>query len=444
MNNFPSNSCVAATQLANTFSSTFHFAALTCRGCCKFEAMRQQLGVRSLSWLFMIGTAVVLQALGAASVVVPSSNCYVLDNSSRIVDFSSWAGNIFEYEGKDSDLVVRFCKDVESRSQAGYVGFGRYDLSNYFVAGSGQVDFVQGFFNGDLMNCENSYDKRGRTAQVNVICGSCLNGKCKGGLGCICNFTYESTCRVFVELSIPCERPGPRIFQGFTVGFHPRSWEVVYNGMTQLGFEKSHHDFSFLTEQTHVALYMTAIASLSNLVQKPIIKVVPENGLEVRLSGSGATGTPPTTLSPTVVIVDWRCETASDSPYEVNVTIPVEGYDPIQFILTKMCEYRQDQGGDATRGWAIFGLLSCTFIVLSTLFCVGGFIYKTRVERLHGIDALPGMTILSACLETVSGAGQGYSRAEDLNAAFAKASWESPSVSVQGARIPSEKNYGSI
>ena len=97
----------------------------------------------------------------------------------------------------------------------------------------------------------------------------------------------------------------------------------VYNGMTQLGFEKSHRDFrcvicllcfaffvfkllssvvrnwcfihsrfffpiiatnnfknnifsfySFRTEQVHVALYMTAIASISNLVQKPIIKVL--------------------------------------------------------------------------------------------------------------------------------------------------------------------------
>ena len=155
--------------------------------------------------------------------------------------------------------------------------------------------------------------------------------------------------------------------------------------MTQLGFEKSHRDFrcviclsvvmlcllfsnfchrwygigasyivgffspllppiilrtifsfySFRTEQVHVALYMTAIASISNLVQKPIgtllllfqlvgslllfnifayiwylfccLQVLPEDGLEVLLSGSGATGKPPITLSPTVLIVDWTC-----------------------------------------------------------------------------------------------------------------------------------------
>jgi hypothetical protein len=30
-------------------------------------------------------------------------------------------------------------------------------------------------------------------------------------------------------------------------------------------------------------------------------------------------------------------EKARDTPYEVNVSIPIEGYEPIQFILTKMC-----------------------------------------------------------------------------------------------------------
>lgn len=34
-------------------------------------------------------------------------------------------------------------------------------------------------------------------------------------------------CRALVELAIPCEKRGPRVFEGFTVGFHPRSWEIV-------------------------------------------------------------------------------------------------------------------------------------------------------------------------------------------------------------------------
>ncbi|XP_054808869.1 uncharacterized protein LOC129310985 isoform X1 [Prosopis cineraria] len=346
---------------------------------------------------------------------------------------------------QDSDLAVRFCKDVETRSQTGYVDFGRYDKLNYFAAGSGQSDFIQRFYNGDLSGCEHSYDKLGRTAQVNIMCGTCPNGQCKGRLGCICNVTYESNCRVLVELAIPCEKPGPRVFQGCTVGFHPRSWELVYNGMTQFGFEKSHKEFSFQTEQSQVALYMTAVASLSSLVQKPSFKVSPNKGLELKLSGSAANGKPPATLSPAVLIVDWRCEAARDDPYEVDISIPVVGYEPIQFVLTKMCEHKQNQGGGATRGWATFGVLSCLFFVSSTLFCCGGFIYKIRVENQRGIDALPGMTILSAFLETVSQAGQGYSRPEDQNSAFAsEASWERPPGSSQGAWRPTERKYGSI
>ncbi|XP_021718070.1 uncharacterized protein LOC110685845 isoform X1 [Chenopodium quinoa] len=386
--------------------------------------------------LIMLATLVVLSwVVGVASVAVPSSNCYALDNSSHIVDFTSWKGHLFEYEGKESDLVVRFCKDVESRSQTGYVDFGRFDTYNHFVAGSGRVNFVQGFYEGDLMNCEQSYNKLGRTAQVNIICGSCLSRQCKGELGCICSVTYESSCRVIVELAIPCEKRGPRVFEGFTIGFHPRSWEIVYNGMTQPGFEKSHNEYRFSTEQIRVTLHMTAVASLSNLVQKPTVKVLPRTGLEVHLSGSGASGTPPTTLSPTVLTVDWTCKKVHTTPYEVEITIPVENYDPVKFTLTKMCDHKQDDGKETMKGWAIFGILSCIFFVSLTLFCCGGFIYKSGAQNQHGLDALPGMTYLSAFLQTVSGGGQGYQRAEESNNPFIPA--------AQGAGR-TEVRYGSI
>ncbi|KAG9449761.1 hypothetical protein H6P81_009726 [Aristolochia fimbriata] len=392
--------------------------------------------------LYLLGA---FQIPWSTSVVVPKSTCYAFDNTSRIVDFTEWIGHHFEYDGKDSpDLVVRFCKDVEARSQQGYVDFGRYATFNYFVAGSGNVNFVQGFYKGDLSNCETTYDKLGRTAQVNIICGKCLNENCKGELGCICRVKYDSTrCRVLIELAIPCEKPGPRVFEGFTVGFNPHSWEIVSNGITQLGYEKSHPEFSFGTLQTHLSLYMTARASLSGLVGKPSVKVNPDNGLDVHLSGSGAHGNSPTTLSPTIIVVNWICEKARNSPYEVTFSIPVEGYEPIEFILTKKCEYRQEKEGDSDSGWATFGMFSCIFMVLSTAFCCGGFFYKIRVEHQRGLDALPGMTILSACLETVSSRGDGYPQAE--NSPFvSQTSWDHIPVSAQTKQRTSESTYGSI
>ncbi|XLT51315.1 hypothetical protein S245_044402, partial [Arachis hypogaea] len=56
---------------------------------------------------------------------------------------SSSIGYLFEYDvHQDTDLAVRFCKDVESRSQTlVYVNFSQFD--NYFIAGTGQFDFVQ-------------------------------------------------------------------------------------------------------------------------------------------------------------------------------------------------------------------------------------------------------------------------------------------------------------
>ncbi|CAB4305615.1 unnamed protein product [Prunus armeniaca] len=296
-----------------------------------------------------------------------------------------------------------------------------------------------------------------------------------GGLGCICNVTYESSCRVFLELAIPCEKPGPRVFKGFTVGFHPQSWELVYDGMTQLGYEKSHHEFSFGTEQTDVTLYMTAIASLSTLVQRPIIKILPENGLEVKVSGSGATGSPPTTLSPTIKLMLpslittafplnpyssenpcfklWRDITnlnrtsSEDAMNEsLNNVITLKNYYiQVKWPIRESGDKGQNQNGDSARGWAIFGVLSCIFTVSSTLFCCGGFIYKTQVERKRGIDALPGMTILSACLETVSDGGHSYTRQEDLNTTFAsEASWERSSASNQGTSRPNERKFGAF
>lgn len=83
----------------------------------------------------------------------------------------------------------------------------------------------------------------------------------------------------------------------------------------------------------------------------------------------------------------------------------------------------------------------------------------------HGIDALPGMTILSACLETVSeyfvnkklvyfltqklqvsgvGGGSGYLRVDDPNDAFAsQASWtREPTAVASGSSRTSERKYG--
>ncbi|KAF5808709.1 hypothetical protein HanXRQr2_Chr04g0148621 [Helianthus annuus] len=56
---------------------------------------------------------------------------------------------------------------------------------------------------------------------------------------------------------------------------------------------------------------MTAVASLSQLLQKPTVTVSPKTGLEVTLSNSAATGSRPTTLSPTLLNIDHKCTKSS-------------------------------------------------------------------------------------------------------------------------------------
>ncbi|XP_031476682.1 uncharacterized protein LOC116248176 [Nymphaea colorata] len=404
--------------------------------------------MKILRWWSIAFLIAFLRICGVESVVAPTSGCYVIDSGSFLLDFTDWIGHVFEYLGKDTDLAVRFCKDVEQRSQTGYVDFGQFDTSSYFASSSGTVEkFVQEYHGGDLLHCEDSFDKMGRAAQVNIKCGTCSNTEtCTDKYGCICNVSYDSTmCRVFVDLAISCTQNGSRVFEGFTVGFHPRSYEVIYNGMTQLGFDRAHREFSFATEHAHVPLYLTAVSSLSGLVGKPHFKVYPENGLEVELAGSGAVGHPPTTLSPTILDVSWRCEKALDAPYEVFISIPIKGYEPVEFSLTKSCEYKQELESDSTRGWATFGIISCVLVVASMAFCCGGFIYKTRVEHQYGLYALPGMTLLSACLEAVSGPDTGYTRSDNLGNTFINQTvWDRIPVPVDGAQRSGDRRYGSI
>ncbi|XP_039847010.1 uncharacterized protein LOC120706428 isoform X2 [Panicum virgatum] len=398
--------------------------------------------------IYFLLAATYMHVPGTAIIMVPSSNCYTFDNESRLIDFTHLVGKEYEYHEQGSeppDLVVEFCKDVQRRSQEGYIEFGRFVSSRSFLFGSGPTDYIQKFHDGDLVHCETTFEKMGRTAQVNIICGHCPNKARRDEQGCICSISYdERMCRVLVELAIPCVKSGPRVFKGFTVGFHPRSSEIVYNGLTQLGFEQLHHGFSFQTEQLHVSLYLTAMSSLADLVGKPTFKVNPVKGLSVTLTGSGLNGAMPTTLSPTVLNVDWRCEIARSSPYEVNILIPVEGYDPIEFTLTKECVYAQEKESDPMKGWATFGIISCIFIVLSTLLCCGGFIYKTRMEHLYGLDALPGMAFLSAFLDA-AGRPRGYLPADNPSESHAsQASWEHTPDTTQAAQRTNDRAYGSI
>jgi hypothetical protein len=82
----------------------------------------------------------------------------------------------------------------------------------------------------------------------------------------------------------------------------------VENGMAHWGYDSGHVDYSFVTQQSRVYLYLTARSSEANNIGKPSFKVYPEEGLSVQLDGTASNGLPPTTESPTILQIDWRCK----------------------------------------------------------------------------------------------------------------------------------------
>lgn len=356
----------------------------------------------------------------------PMSDCYALDRNGYLYDFTDKIGKELEFTGQQgSDLVVRFCEDVQNRSQNGYVNYGRFDPQKIFMKGSGEFDFLQVYRYGDLVHCEhNGYNLMGREAEVNIICGVCY-GKvfCKDDFGCICNISYHHKfCRVKVVIAINCSSPGSHILPGLSIGFNPKGWEVVNNGITQSGFYRPVHDFSYGTEQKSLYLYLTAASSVASTIGNPYFQVTPNNGLSVELFGTAATSAALTAEAPTIVEVNWQCEISRERPYEVSIVIPLDGYDSIIFYLCKLCE-NQDPPRSTGSVWATFVLLS--FIILGIVFCCVTFLFREKFDNKD------------------RGGSSCYPINQDTNA-IGSNSWDGIQFSKIGPKRVSQFNYGTL
>ncbi|KAL2652810.1 hypothetical protein R1flu_020938 [Riccia fluitans] len=368
--------------------------------------------------LHTLGMLILVCPCAVRSALVPLSNCYCVAADTHLYDLSDFYGKQFDYEQGTTTYVLRLCKDFQERSQSGYVSFGKYQLGPVLSSTPATANFIQEYRQGDLNGCEDYGTQfNGRLTKVAVICGSCPGkGQCKDPTGCICSVDLEATtksCLASVVLAIACPEPGPQVVEGFAVGFSPRGREVVDNGFTQWGYENTEHsDYSFETLQSKIFLYFSAPTLIAKNVGKPTYSAYPSKGLAVKLSGTAALGTAPTVMSPSVLEVDWFCETQNS--YVLTISVPVLGYDPVEFSLLKQCARKQTKEQSGSSGWATFGILSCIFIVITTVACCGGILYRTRVERKRGLEALPGIGLLAGCLDMFSTyGGDGYGRADE-------------------------------
>lgn len=383
----------------------------------------------------------------AASVESPRSDCYLLDKDGYLYDFTDLKGKEFHSSDQDgSTYTIRLCKDVQVKIGQYTESLGRFSPAQS-SAWDGSKSLLQEYRYGDLRGCENAgYDSSGRSSTVTIMCGRCpKEDPCQDPDGCICYVnSNQSNCLTSFLLGLNCKNRGPRVVSTFTVGFNPRGKEVVDNGITQWGYDNSYSDYSFSTQHSRVVLYLSAERTIASKIGKPEYSVVPEKGLKVQLSVTATNGAAPATvLSPSVLVVDWRCEKAS-MPYLVNVIIPVGEHDRVLFTLGKQCDFEDDVEKSGSSGWATFGVFIFVVIVMLTMFCCAGFLYKSRIEDRHGLDALPGFSAFASFIESTN---DRYAPANDVTNITISHNGSSSGSGNQSARLPRSSDgpsYGAI
>ncbi|KAL3684644.1 hypothetical protein R1sor_002666 [Riccia sorocarpa] len=402
-------------------------------------------------WVTFLAVFILVSPCAVLSALVPLSNCYTVASDTRFYDLTSLYGKEFNYEQGTTTYALHFCKDFQERSQTGYVSFGTYQPGPALSSTPATANFVQEYRHGDLRGCEDYGTQfNGRETKVAVTCGSCPGKEpCKDPAGCICSVEVEiasKSCVASVVLAIACPEAGPKVVEGFSVGFSPRGREVVNNGFTQWGYENTEHsDYSFETSQSKIFLYFSAPTYVAKNIGKPTYSAYPSKGLAVKLSGTAAVGTAPTIMTPSVLEVDWFCE--SQNNYVLTISVPVLGYDPVEFSLLKLCARKQAKEQTGSSGWATFGILSCILAVITTVGCCAGILYRTRVERKHGLEALPGVGLLAGCLDMFStDGGDGYRRADDTTTIIGehRPLRDGASSSTRAGPRPLDGKYGAV
>ncbi|KAI5060240.1 hypothetical protein GOP47_0024660 [Adiantum capillus-veneris] len=319
--------------------------------------------------------------LASGTNALPLSDCYALDKGNFLYDFTDKLGRALELEEEGSDFVVRFCVDAQNRSNNGYINFGRFSPQSIFKNEKDDVDFIQEYKFGDLVLCEHlGSDLTGRVAEVRIICGTCPNGPaCKDDFGCICNVTYtHNLCKAKVLAALDCSNQGSRIFPEFSMGLQQKGSEVVKNGITQKEYRKSFHSSGFESSQKSVSLYVTSTADFPGNLEKLDIQVQPSQGLVVSVVNRPVLGIISATDSTNLLEVNWKCEKISEQPYEVNIRIPIEGYDPIDFSLHKHCRDLDTEKGVESSSIKVLEVVPVIILVGVILL---GITYKCKFEE---------------------------------------------------------------
>ncbi|KAK3273757.1 hypothetical protein CYMTET_18017 [Cymbomonas tetramitiformis] len=419
--------------------------------------------------IFALSTRFAFVLLGAHLAVcyedahaVGRPDCSVLsDNSSTpyIYDFTSIAENStnqYILQGaEDSQYVLEFCStskmitNYTNENDQTYHNFGSFDPSTFVtVKGSNRTKY-QEYVSGDYPDCYGVNGYYGRHTQVYIHCDGCPVGtECtsSGGSTCICSVnSTDNGCAVSAHMAVECPDASFRLARGFNVGFFPTGKEILFNGWTQYGYAKNDQDevdqdYSVYAEVSSLALYAST-DSTPRSTGAVSVEVDDASGLEVTLRGPLASGTVVDPSQAASLQVDFTCSSAEEKQYYVYFTIPFSSDsddsdealpDNLHFTLSKLCSTTSqpssaqspppstsssssedsdpDNGDDDEdcEGWYGWGIFTFIFVGTLFLFCGVGLWYNIVIEKLVGMDALPGIFFLRDCMDSLTGSESSF------------------------------------
>lgn len=254
--------------------------------------------------------------------------------------------------------------------------------------------------------------------------------------------TTDNGCAVSAHMALECPEASFRLARGFNVGFFPTGKEILHNGWTQYGYAKNDQDeidqdYSVYADVSSLALYAST-DSTPRATRAVSAEVDDASGLEVTLRGAMASGTNVETSQAASLLVDFTCLRSEEKQYYVYLTIPFSSDsddpddavpDDVHFTLSKLCSTTSQppssqpppstsssskdsdsDGGDDEdcEGWYGWGIFTFIFVGTLLLFCGVGLWYNIVVEKLVGMDALPGIFFLRDCMDSLTGSDSSF------------------------------------
>ncbi|MCO5590752.1 hypothetical protein L7F22_044727 [Adiantum nelumboides] len=149
----------------------------------------------------------------------------------------------------------------------------------------------------------------------------------------------------------------------------------------------------------------------------PFTRVLPSEGLRVQVVNRPAVGIISANDATVLLEVDWKCEKIREQPYEVDIRIPFEDYDPVNFFLHKECRVLDAEKGIEASGMKVLGVLSLIVIVGVSIM---GITYNCKFEKQCNSDDAHSLPLISDNHDQVVGREDAFQGAIEVPLMYPK------------------------